>query len=133
MEGRQRLAFFYCEKDGEKDQVDRILRSLIAQLAWSGDGVSLADSIMKLHETTKQYRTIGTTITIDSPSTVQLVTGQATIVLIDALDQYDNPQQLLLNLSQLSAGSDGSLKFVFSSRELRSFKVTGVFPIREKA
>jgi hypothetical protein len=120
------------DKTDGRDQLENIIRSLIAQLAWSADGISLAEAILKEYKDPKELKMIGATLIFDEFLELlqKLIKDQGTLVVIDALDQCCDPLQLLLRLSTLSAGPNGSLRFIFSSRP--NVDVPKAFPSPKK-
>lgn len=127
----QRLAFFYCDKGPRGDPV-QILRSLVAQLAWAVDGNSISKAVQNEHGVRKEAQRLGAKLTIEECSILLtgLVSNKRVMIVIDSLDQCDDPEKLLLNLRQLANGLNSSVKLFLSSRP--EIQVLKVFPRAQK-
>lgn len=100
--------------------------SLIAQLAWSPDGSSVAEPVKTLYA-----NDTGRQDTLNSGLLTKLIPPhQRTTIIIDALDECENYSRLLLWLKAASNDSLGALKFFFSSRT--NVKLLNDFPSWEK-
>ena len=116
---KERLAFFYCSrKSGKRTSPLEVLRSLIAQLAISLDCSSVLRVVAKEYEN-HPLRPIEIQ---ECPELLtQLVNEhQKTTIMIDALDECENADVLLLRLRELNnkvAGAQVPVKFFFSSRK----------------
>ena len=126
----ERLVFFYCSrKEVHRTSPLDIFRSLVAQLALSPDGSSVAESIKRKHKEKKQDE-------LDNPDLlVGLLTGlialyQRTTIVVDALDECEDYGRLLRLLKKVSNGTRGAIKFFFSSRT--NVKLLKDFPSWEK-
>ena len=110
----ERSVYFYCSgKEGQRTDATAVLRSLIAQLAWSSDGSEVAHSVKTLHESGD-----GRVDKLDVELLVDLADrNQRTTVIIDALDECVDYSKLLSLLKKASDDmTTGTLKFFFSSR-----------------
>lgn len=87
--------------------------SLIAQVAWSPDYSSVADSVKCLYANRN-----GRIKDKLDPSLLAGLISQyyRTTIIIDALDECNNHEGLLLHLQAVSSGSEGAMKFFSSSR-----------------
>jgi hypothetical protein len=86
--------------------------SLIAQVAWSPDYSSVADSVKNLYANRN-----GTKNKLDPSLLAGLISQYyRTTIIIDALDECNNYEGLILHLQAVSSGSEGAMKFFFSSR-----------------
>jgi len=123
---RERLAFFYCSrKEAHRTSPLDVFRSLVAQLALSPDGSSVAESIKRKHKEKKRDE-------LDNPDLLVGLVAlyQQTTIVVDALDECEDYGRLLLLLKKVSEGTRGAIKFFFSSRtNVRLFKD---FPSWEK-
>lgn len=116
---KERLAFFYCSrKSGKRTSPLEVLRSLIAQLATSSDCSSVSRVVAKEY---KDHPLRPIEIQECPELLTQLVNEyQETTIIIDALDECENADVLLLRLRELNnnaAGAQVSAKFFFSSRK----------------
>ncbi|PQE06277.1 ankyrin repeat protein [Rutstroemia sp. NJR-2017a BBW] len=112
--GTERVAYFYCSgNDGQSTNSTVVLRSLIAQLAWSPDGSEIADSVKSLHSSgSGRQDKLGPELLTDLAAR-----HQRTTIIIDALDECDDYSKLLFLLKKASNDMpSGSFKFFFSSR-----------------
>ena len=107
----ERLAYFYCSsKEGQSTNSTVILRSLIAQLAWSPDGFEVASSVKALHGHQENQL---------HPELFASLAAQyqRTTVVIDALDECEDYSRLLFLLKKVFADTPSTkLKFFFSRR-----------------
>jgi hypothetical protein len=109
---RERLAFFYCSrKEARRVSPQDVFRSLVAQLALSLDGSSVAESIKRKHKERKQDE-------LDNPDLLVGLVAiyQRTTIVVDALDECEDYGGLLRLLKKVSDGTHGAIKFFFSSR-----------------
>jgi hypothetical protein len=115
-----RLLYFYCIAPTTEEDV---LRSLVAQLAWSSEGKSIHESVVQ------QYRKSKSSITgpLSRDDCVQFMpilcrTVARVTVIIDALDECKDYGSLLVSLKKIQSAlldyQKANLKFVFSSRML---------------
>ncbi|KAI9732636.1 MAG: hypothetical protein M1834_003972 [Cirrosporium novae-zelandiae] len=118
----QRVAYFYCsETQGRSAPLD-IVRSLVAQLAWSKDGTSILPSIVEIYNDRKK---IGSLIgNGDQPlrdECINLLKSLSNlcdqvIIVIDALDECSDYLLLLEGLYEVQKHSKNIFRFFFSSR-----------------
>jgi hypothetical protein len=119
---RDRLAIFYCSrKRSQRNHPVDVLASLVAQLAWSVDGLSVAESIKALYQSDHE-RHLSLKEFSDLLITLILPYNNVTIV-IDALDECLNSAQLLRHLRNVSNATNHRIKFFLSSR-----RNTTIFP-----
>lgn len=125
----ERLVFFYCsQKRGKRTPPEDIFRSLVAQLAQSVDGSSIARSVKREYENREKSE-----LSLDECR--HLLVGlvglyQQTTVVVDALDECEDHTRLLLNLEMVSRNAPKAIKFFFSSRT--NVKLPEDFPTWEK-
>jgi len=114
----ERLVFFYCSgKEGLQTKTLEVLHSLIAQLAESIDGVSVSGLIEKRYKN-------GNRNSIEIHECPKLLADlaseyQNTTIVIDALDECQDSEALLLNLQEVSKrirAASKAVKLLFSSR-----------------
>jgi hypothetical protein len=136
----QRLAFFYCHQgnsdqsqglrrniqssSGERPSPEIVLRSLLAQLAWSTDGFSVAERFKQANKDKLNFW--------DPKKCANLLMGlindfERTTIIIDALDECADHDRLLLLLNHVAHESNKELKFFFSSRP--NVTVPASFPL----
>lgn len=129
MDSNERLAFFYCSRNSGQSKVPgepstrrgtaEILRSLLAQLAWTLDGSTILPDIAE------RFKSKVLPSTEECTEILQLIIRnlpRATI-MIDGLDECEDFDKLLYRLRaiQLACGQTNAttatrLKFVFASR-----------------
>jgi len=114
-----RLAFFYCSRKRDKrSQPYDVLASLVGQLAWSADGLAVAQSVKRKHEYCQSHQRLDLTIDECSDLLVGLVDlYQQTTIVIDALDECTDYTRLLLHLKKVAAASQSPIKLFLSSRQ----------------
>ena len=121
------IAFFYCsrkidekaQKSMRRDNVDNVLRSLIAQSAVSTDGGSVSDDVKKRY--TRDKRRVLSGFALGS-NDCQLILSELILrqpdthftVAIDALDECEDYDALLTLLNSVSSARN--VRFFFSSR-----------------
>lgn len=112
------LAFFYCSRNqGEKTTSLEVLRSFIAQLARSDDGLSISPLVKPEYEKRQKVP-----IKLDECSSLlaRLVNEhQQTTFIVDALDECDDAAALLIHLKHfwdLISGAKTSVRLFLSSR-----------------
>jgi hypothetical protein len=112
----ERLAFFYCSrKRAERNTPTDVLASLVAQLSWSIDGLSVAESVKVLHRSDNKRKL---TLRDCSDILVSLVLPyQRVTIVIDALDECLDSIQLLRHLRTVSKSTEARIKFFLSSRK----------------
>lgn len=121
--------FFYCSQNGGKrTPPEDVFRSLVAQLARSVDGSSIARSVKSEYENRKNSE-----LSLDECR--HLLVGlvalyQQTTVVVDALDECEDYTRLLLNLKMVSKSAPKAIKFFFSGRT--NVKLPEDFPTWEK-
>ncbi|CAG8946888.1 unnamed protein product [Penicillium salamii] len=118
-----RLAFFYCSrKQGTKEanSPKTVLRSLLRQLAWSNINLSVAPIIIERYRQWQQDQGYGGRELLANDC-VQLLTqliasNHHTAIIIDALDECSDFDELLFHLEKIMSASQGKVKFLLSSR-----------------
>lgn len=124
----ERLVYFYCSgKEGQSTNSTVVLRSLIAQLAWSPDGSEVAHSVKVLHDSgTGRQDKLGPELLSNLAAR-----HRRTTVIIDALDECEDHSKLLFLLKKVSDDApSGIFKFFFSSRP--NVNLLSNFPSWEK-
>lgn len=109
-----RMAYFYCSrKEGQNTNLTMVIRSLIAQLAWSSDGLEVADSVKVLYAGEIKRQDM-----LDADLLTVLVSrNERTVVIIDALDECEDHSKLLFMLKKIFNDTPSTrLKYFFSSR-----------------
>lgn len=125
----ERSAFFYCIRRGEvASSRDTILCSLLAQLAESIDGSSIADVVKREYEENKPGKMRVDICKILLGDLIR--TYQRTTIFIDALDECEEPPRLLIDLAELHKLGGGKVKFFLSSRPC--VEIDRDFPFWEK-
>jgi Cdc6-like AAA superfamily ATPase len=124
---QNRLAFYYCSRNSAENTPVTILRGLVAQLAWSADGLEISDHVKKMYKKQSARRLMESPLSIsdcvDLFVTLIKLHGP-TIVVIDGLDECEGPMKLLWKLFEVWSRSQ-QLKVFLSSRE--GVEVTKVF------
>lgn len=107
--------FFYCSQNGGKrTSPEDLFRSLVAQLAWSVDGSSIAESVKCEYENRKNRELL-----LDECR--ELLAGlialyQQTTIVVDALDECEYDRLLHSLMKMVSKSTPKPIKFFFSSR-----------------
>ncbi|KAJ5642154.1 hypothetical protein N7490_006154 [Penicillium lividum] len=118
-----RLAFFYCSrKQGteEANSPKTVLRSLLRQLAWSKTNLSVASIIKERYRQWQQDQGCGGRELL-ADDCIKLLTqliasNYHTTIIIDALDECSDFDELLSNLEKIMSACQGKVKFLLSSR-----------------
>ena len=115
----RRVAFFYCSRSSTSTSNSQaVVLNLLRQLACAEDGHTLSSSILEKYErrtqmTLKQLR-ISRNDLLDLIADV-LDEWPENIIVIDALDECEDPNDLLKFLNEL-LGRTQKLRFLFSTR-----------------
>ena len=114
----ENLAFFYCSNENSKrNQPIWILRSILAQLATNLETPSL---LMDLYESSRKKPdgNDGKLTAVNCVDMLHRVTSQAkeTVIVIDALDECEDPDELLLRLKEVEDGNSYRTRLFLSSR-----------------
>jgi hypothetical protein len=114
----ERFAFFYCSRGSGADDQTSILRSLVAQLSCSADGLTIDEEVRSLYDKEALKYTKGAQL--DSDQCADMLAGLIerhgeTVIVIDALDECIEPVRFLRQLKKVSTRSQ-ELKLFFSSR-----------------
>lgn len=115
------IAYFYCSQKqyGRTDSTD-ILRCLISQLAWSKDGLSIAQPVKAIYDSRGRDRLSGggeATLEECIDLITELVgSWSRAIIVIDALDECSNAPEVLIALRNIHKRSSTRLKIFVSSR-----------------
>ncbi|KAJ5634581.1 hypothetical protein N7528_002423 [Penicillium herquei] len=122
-EDADQFAFFYCSRKqgtNEENSPKAVLRSLLRQLAWSKTNLSVAPSVKERYRQWQQDQGYGGRglLTDDCIEllTQLIVTNHHTTIIIDALDECSDFDELLSNLEEIMVASQGKVKFLLSSR-----------------
>ena len=114
----ERLVFFYCSgKQGAINRPHDVLRSFVSQIALSIDGLSISQLIVTEYEKRRQ-KSLNADECIDLISKLITQYGQITFI-VDALDECEDPDALLIHLGALyraSLGNESRVQIFFSSR-----------------
>ena len=107
------MVYYYCSgKEGQSTNSEAVLRSLIAQLAWSPDGSQVASSVTALHENkNRKQDQFSPELLADLAAPYEQIT-----IILDALDECQDYSKLLFLLKNAYHNSSGKFKFVFASR-----------------
>ena len=114
------VAFFYCLKDQldqSSNQSDIVLRGILRQLAWCPDGGRVQSTIWNAYKRKRMHNS-----SLKGAECVKLLEeailpyGKVTIV-VDALDECAQTQELLLHLADLYSKAEGRLRLFFSGRD----------------
>jgi hypothetical protein len=108
------MIYFYCISPTTQDDV---IRSLVAQLAWTLDGATIEQSVVSLFNQAKPpHRTMPTPE--DWSETLLKLCQRVSkiIIVIDALDECGDFSSLLVALKKFQDKRLEHVKFVFSSR-----------------
>lgn len=97
-----------------------ILQSLVRQLAWSTDNLSIAKPVKYLYDEAQKSPESGES-RLSADECIRLLgqltpSRQHTRIIIDALDECSEPDELLSSLKEISLSSKGTMQFFFSSR-----------------
>jgi len=108
--------FFYCSQNGGKGtSPEDVFRSLVAQLAWSVDGSSIAGSVKCEYGDRKDRE-------LSLEECLELLAGlialyQQTTIVVDVLDECECYDRLLYSLMKTASKSTPkAIKFFFPSR-----------------
>jgi len=120
-ESKGRLAFFYCSKSTgvDQDQTVTIIRSLLRQCARSVNGASLHSTIRSFYKDNKPRNPDKCDLGIDEcfePLTEVIGLDEQTSLVVDALDECKDLDNLLCNLKELWNRSGRKLRIFFTSR-----------------
>jgi hypothetical protein len=117
---QERLAYFYCSESVQPPTTALIVfRSLLLQLAWSSDGLTICDKVKTLYETANHTSGSG------KPDIERCVSHICALssacprrtIIIDALDECADYWVLLEGFEKINqVSSDNHLLFFFSSR-----------------
>ena len=116
------IAYFYCVRQGQ-DQSGTdpavILRSLVRQLAWSLDGSSISPRIRTFYDRWQYERPDSGRLSLGECSELltELISSHSNItIILDALDECEEPYELLRALKTIANSSTGHIKLFVSSR-----------------
>ena len=113
-----RLAFFYCSRGSTNSNLMAVLRSILSQLSVAADGLVVAEEIKSRYDDEAIRCTTGSHLSSDECVTLlaHLIGLHGnTVIVIDALDECEQPKGLLRHLKQVWDRSQ-KLKLFFSSR-----------------
>lgn len=124
--------FYYSKKQGTEDtnSPKTVLRSLLRQLAWSIDSISIAPIVKERYREAQQARGYGGNELL-ADDCVELLTQlipshHHTKIVIDTLDECSDFYELLSYLEEIASACQGKVKFLLSSR--MNVPVQQVFP-----
>ena len=115
------LAFFYCSnEDPKRKQPVWILRSILAQLACSSADVTAPTLWTELYNKSTKSPD-GDDKILAAYKCVTLLSrvisqGGGTVIVIDALDECEDPDELLLYLKEVEDDNPGKTRLFLSSR-----------------
>ena len=117
----ENLAFFYCSDEGpNRNRPTWILRSILAQLMCSPNNLEVPTRLMELYEPSRKIPDEHVVrLTADEcVNMLREVISQAkeTTVVIDALDECEDPDELLLSLKEVEEGNPRRTRLFLSSR-----------------
>jgi hypothetical protein len=107
-----------------------VLRSLVAQLACSNDGMDIVEEIQLRYQRESAQFVTGAKLSIDESVDllIELVNSRgSTAIVIDALDECSAPNRLLTQLRKVWNSTDG-LKIFFTSRLYVEVTAPSAFP-----
>lgn len=114
-----RLAYFYCSKKQYPSLTALdVLRNLLSQLSWMNEGTSLAGSIQSLHKQADHSSGRGkpnVKTCVELLITMLAQTKRATII-VDALDECEEPDELLESLSAVHSEAVCCLRIFLTGR-----------------
>ena len=115
------LAFFYCShEDPKRRQPVWILRSILAQLACPAADVAAPMLWTELYNKSKKSPDgDDKTLAVDECVTLLrrvISQGGGTVIVIDALDECEDPDKLLEYLKDVEDDNSGKTRLFFSSR-----------------
>jgi len=117
----ERVAYFYVsQKRPRRSEPIDIFRSLLTQLAWSEDGISIADPLKLIYgERGKDNITGGGEPTLEECTTwlADLTASWSrTMIIIDGLDESSDPWEVLSCLKEVFEKSASQVNIFVSSR-----------------
>ena len=116
------IAYFYCVRQGQDHSGTDpavILRSLVRQLAWSSEGSSISPGVETFYERWRYERPDSGRLSLGECSellTEMISSYSNTTIIIDALDECEEPYELLRALKTIADSSTGHIKLFVSSR-----------------
>lgn len=116
---QERLAYFYCsEKEQAPTTSLEVLRSVLAQLSWSSDGLTVAEEVKNLYRSSNRLSGAGRPDHLQCVDLILLFasTCPKVTIIIDALDECADSWTLLTNLAKIDRKSGNNITFFFSSR-----------------
>ena len=117
----ENLAFFYCSnEDPKRKQPVWILRSILAQLAFPPGDVAAPTLWTELYKKSKKCPdgNDGILVADECVTLLRRVISQGvgTVIIIDALDECEDPDELLLYLKEVEDDNPGKTRLFLSSR-----------------
>src|SRR5205814_842797 len=96
--------YFYCSSNPQRDEPVDVLRSLLAQLAYSTDGSSVAEPVKKRVLERRNDPNFGQKLSLDD--CVELLIGitqtnRSTTIIIDAIDECADDYELVETLRSI--------------------------------
>jgi hypothetical protein len=114
------LAFYYCFRTATDSSNTplAVMRSLVAQLAWSDDGMEVAEELRLRYQRESGNFVKGSKLSIDECGEILadlICLRGSTSIVVDALDECSAPMRVLACLRQVWKKTD-CLKLFFTSR-----------------
>jgi len=112
----EHLAYFYCTKPSEgkpATEPGTVLRSILRQIAWISDN----EVAQPIRDALKRNPAI-----ISDENCMELIKlrvseSARTTVIVNALDEYENRQELLMSLVEIHDGCKERLQLLLTSQE----------------
>ncbi|KAL4778818.1 ankyrin repeat-containing domain protein [Aspergillus varians] len=123
-EEASRIAYFYCSKKQGTEEANcpkTVLQSLLRQLSWPATGCSIAPIIKERYREWKQDQGNGgrellTDDCIELLTQLIISHHHTTTIIVDALDECSDFNELLSHLEAIKAACQEKVKFLLSSR-----------------
>ncbi len=116
---QERLAYFYCsEREQPPTTSLEVIRSLLAQLSWNSDGVTIADAVKGLYTSANHISGAGRPDIEQCLDLVQIVASACpkVTIIIDALDECADSWTLLSSLEIVGKRLQNNIALFVSSR-----------------
>ena len=117
----ERLACFYCSRQQQRSGTVDIFRSLLSQIAFSADSTSVMPAIKDQYEADHRNSFTGNKLSLEACTELLIQAIQSsvrTIIIVDALDECDKPNELLRALRDITIRSSGVNLFLSSQMHI---------------